>query len=95
LNIRMMASRFIRRMTTKLTLSVENSVIKNAKLYARRHNRSLSEIVSSYLRSLADGGGSEALDPDVVAIADEIPAGKIPEFADTRYRYLKEKYLHG
>ena len=80
-------------MTAKLTLSVEKNVIQNAKRYARKHKRSLSEIVTSYLRSLSSDAAEE-LDPDVVAISDEIPAAKIPELDDARYRYLKEKYLH-
>jgi hypothetical protein len=82
-------------MTTKLTLSVEKTVIQNAKLYARRQKRSLSEIVASYLRGLsAEPDASEELDPEVMAIADEIPPGRIPELENARYQYLKEKYLH-
>ena len=36
-------------MTTKLTLSINREVIKKAKRFARNSNRSLSEIIESYL----------------------------------------------
>jgi len=40
-------------MQTKLTLTVEQDVIKNAKEYAKTQERSLSNIVEEYLKSLA------------------------------------------
>ena len=39
-------------MTTKLTLTVEETVIGRAKAYAKQTDRSLSELVESYLESL-------------------------------------------
>jgi hypothetical protein len=39
-------------MTTKLTLTVEQSVIEKAKSYAKKTGRSLSELIESYLESL-------------------------------------------
>ena len=39
-------------MTTKLTLTIEKSVIQKAKLYAGKTGRSLSDIVESYLEAL-------------------------------------------
>lgn len=41
-------------MTSKLTLTVEEGVIKKAKAYARQTGRSLSELVESYLNTLTD-----------------------------------------
>jgi len=40
-------------MQTKLTLTVEQDVIQSAKEYARKHERSLSNIVEEYLKSLS------------------------------------------
>jgi hypothetical protein len=40
-------------MTTKLTLTIEQDVIKIAKIYAQRKGRSLSELVESYLKTLS------------------------------------------
>lgn len=39
-------------MTTKLTLTVEESIIKLAKSYAKNTGRSLSELVENYLNTL-------------------------------------------
>ncbi len=39
-------------MTTKLTLTIEDSVINSAKEYARSNGKSLSGIVENYLRSV-------------------------------------------
>jgi hypothetical protein len=39
-------------MTTKLTLTVERSVIEKAKTYAKQTGRSLSEIIEAYLQSI-------------------------------------------
>ena len=40
-------------MNTKLTLSIEERVIQQAKEYAKKNGRSLSNIVEEYLKSLA------------------------------------------
>lgn len=39
-------------MTTKLTLSINKTVIEKAKLYAKGNNQSLSQIVESYLEKI-------------------------------------------
>ena len=39
-------------MTTKLTLTVEKTVIEKAKSYAKRTGRSLSELIEKYLESI-------------------------------------------
>ncbi len=39
-------------MSTKLTLTIDKDIIASAKLYAKRTNRSLSNIIEQYLKSL-------------------------------------------
>lgn len=39
-------------MNTKLTLTIEESVIEKAKKYARKKERSLSDLVESYLKAI-------------------------------------------
>jgi hypothetical protein len=39
-------------MTTKLTLTIDDSVISSAKKYAKRKNTSVSDIVENYLKSI-------------------------------------------
>lgn len=48
-------------MTTKLTLTVEESVIKKAKSYAKQTGRSLSELIETYLETLTEEHLSETL----------------------------------
>ena len=40
-------------MTTKLTLTVEDTVIQQAKIYAKLKGRSLSDVVETYLKTLS------------------------------------------
>ena len=39
-------------MTTKLTLTIDESIIDSAKAYARDQGRSLSDVVENYLKVL-------------------------------------------
>ena len=39
-------------METKLTLKLDQSVIKSVKVYAEKNNRSLSKLVEDYFRNL-------------------------------------------
>ena len=39
-------------METKLTLKLDQSVIKSVKIYAEKNNRSLSKLVEDYFRNL-------------------------------------------
>ncbi|MEO7976280.1 DUF6364 family protein [Flavobacterium sp.] len=41
-------------MNTKLTLSLEKEVIEQAKSYAKKTGRSLSELVESYFKNLTE-----------------------------------------
>jgi len=41
-------------MQTKLTLSIDKQIIQRAKEFARKSNRSLSEIIESYLKTITD-----------------------------------------
>lgn len=54
-------------MDTKLTLKLEKNVIEKAEKYAESHNRSLSRIVESYLKSLTIG--QDASDKEEIEIS--------------------------
>ncbi|GHV74051.1 hypothetical protein AGMMS49940_13530 [Spirochaetia bacterium] len=45
-------------MTTKLTLTMDNTVIERAKEYARKKNSSVSGIVETYLDTISGSAGS-------------------------------------
>ena len=49
-------------MNTKLTLTIEQSLIDKAKRYAKDKGRSLSDLVENYFKLLADPSQSEAIE---------------------------------
>jgi hypothetical protein len=60
-------------MTTKLTLNIEDQVIKSAKRYAKEKGRSLSELVENYLRTISTGEDSkEEISPRVKRLVGSI-----------------------
>jgi hypothetical protein len=65
-------------MTTKLTLTLDDKVIKGAKRYARTKGRSVSELVESYFKSLTESGddGPEELTSSVKSLMGSFKAPK-------------------
>ena len=59
-------------MSTKLTLTVEKSVIERAKSYAKSTGRSLSELVESYLEMITQDGDEEQLSPKLKKIVGAV-----------------------
>lgn len=69
-----------RAMTTKLTLTIEEDVIKIAKTYAHKKGKSLSELIESYLKTLtAKTANDDDLSPRVKKMVGTI---KLPEDFD-------------
>jgi hypothetical protein len=68
-------------MTTKLTLTVEEDIIKKAKSYAKQTGRSLSELIETYLETLTEEHPRETLQisPKLEKLADSIklPAARL------------------
>lgn len=63
-------------MNTKLTLTVDKEVIEQAKLFARSHGRSLSNLVEEYLKALIDRDDSKNqfnLSPLVESLWGSVP----------------------
>ena len=50
-------------MTTKLTLTIEEKVIRSAKKYAQKKGKSLSNLVENYLKSI----GSQETDANTIS----------------------------
>ena len=59
-------------MTTKLTLTIDDSVIAIAKKYAKQNGKSLSDIVENYLLSLSSKGKTEENIKQVESLRREI-----------------------
>ncbi len=87
-------------MSTKITLTLETSVIENAKAYARKHQQNLSELVSNYFKGLVvqEEKVEVASDEDGLSPIVRSLKGSIPMPADIDYKQvlidsLSEKYL--
>lgn len=81
-------------MTTKLTLTVEESTIKKAKLYAKHTGRSLSELIENYLETLTEENVNKTgLSPKLKKI---VGAVKLPDNFDEKAElsaYFENKHL--
>jgi hypothetical protein len=81
-------------MTTKLTLTVEQTVIKKAKSYAKHTGRSLSELVENYLDTLTeDSDHTHKLSPRLKKIVGVV---KLPPDFDEKAElrsYFENKHL--
>jgi len=91
-------------MQTKLTLRLDDEVIRSAKAYARQRGKSISQIVADYLRMLPDArvlpaaGASEQsapLAPIVSSLRGVLRRpGSAVEVDESDYRrHLEDKYL--
>ena len=77
-------------MQSKLTLRVNEELIKIAKRYASQHGVSVSQLVENYLKSLA----IEQNDPLIQAPILQRLTGILPEniSSDEYHQHLDEKY---
>jgi len=50
-------------MTTKLTLTVDKTIIERAKSYAKKTGRSLSELIENYLENLTEENDNSEMSP--------------------------------
>lgn len=84
-------------MNTKLTLTIEQEVIKKAKEYAKVKNRSLSDIIENYLKTLTKEEKKEKarkLNPVVKSLKGsfKMPAKDMDYKKELRDR-VEKKYL--
>jgi len=81
-------------MITKLTLTVDDSISKKSKSYAKHTGRSLSELIENYLATLTEEtGDQEQLSPKLRKIAGAI---KLPANFDedaALNAYFENKHL--
>lgn len=79
-------------MNTKLTLSIDKEVIERAKEFAKKSNRSLSELIETYLSKITDIADDDS-DKELEAIKGII---SLPEDFDEKQvvrNILTEKHL--
>jgi hypothetical protein len=80
-------------MDKKLTLSLDQGIIKKAKVYAKHNNTSLSKLIESYLATLTRRTeGKPEITPLVESLSGviELPAEFDEKAAYSEY--LREKY---
>jgi len=83
-------------METKLTLKLNKNTIEKAKVYAKKHNQSLSSLVSNYFTALTDSDYADAqrISPIVQELIGIVDIKSETQYKDIRDTYLLEKYIH-
>ena len=81
-------------MTTKLTLTLDDRVIREAKRYAKAKGRSVSELVESYFKSITalNSSQSEELTPSVKSLMGSFKAPKSFDYKKILQDEKQRKY---
>ena len=82
-------------MNTKLTLTIEQTIIEKAKKYANEKRRSLSDIIENYLKVITKEDTSESIDltPIVKSLKGYFKATKDLDYKKALTKRLTEKNL--
>ncbi len=78
-------------MQTKLTLRLEDTLIQQAKSYAKQHDKSLSQVVADYFQILTEQSKRPVLSPITQSLIGILDADNVDE-KDYK-KHLEEKYL--
>ncbi len=80
-------------MTTKLTLTIDDSVITVAKKYAKQKGKSLSGLVENYLMTLASKENKEEnISPKILKLMGVIDLPKDFDYKKELTKGLSKKY---
>ncbi len=80
-------------MDKKLTLSLNQSIIENAKIYAKSNNVSLSKLIESYLATLTRKTKKKSeITPLVKSLSGVIDLPADFDIKEAYSEYLMEKY---
>lgn len=80
-------------MTTKLTLTIEERVIKTAKKYASKKGKSLSSLVENYLKVLSvEEDSSDKLTPRVRRLRGVVTLPEDFDYKASLETAISEKY---
>lgn len=80
-------------MTTKLTLTIDDSVITIAKKYAKDKGKSLSDIIENYLMSLTSKESKEdSISPKVLKLMGVIKLQQDFDYKTELTKGLSKKY---
>ena len=80
-------------MTTKLTLTIDDSVILFAKKYAKKTGKSLSDIVENYLKTLTSRAPKdETISPRILKLMGSIELPENFEYNSALKESLSKQY---
>ena len=84
-----------RAMNTKLTLTIEQSLIEKSKQYAKGKGRSLSDIIENYLKVIIKEDSVKVIDstPITSSLRGSFKAPKDFDYKEQLSNRLSEKYL--
>ena len=81
-------------MSTKLTLTIDESIIERAKKYAKTKENSLSNIIENYLKALVKENSAEIeLTPIVKSLKGSFTSDSKFDYKKELTKKLSEKYL--
>ncbi|NPD45290.1 MULTISPECIES: DUF6364 family protein [unclassified Lentimicrobium] len=81
-------------MNTKLTLTIEQSVIEKAKAYAKDKGRSLSDIIENYLKAITkELKVEEELSPLITSMRGSFKSTEPFDYKKELSKGLSEKYM--
>jgi len=82
-------------MNTKLTLTIEQTIIERAKKYAKSEGRSLSDIIENYLKVITTGESETDIEitPLVKSLRGSFKAPKDFDYKKELAKGLSQKYL--
>ena len=79
-------------MNTKLTLTIDDSVISVAKKYAKNKGKSLSDIVENYLMTLTTSESKEEISPKITNLMGTIKLPADFDYKNALTKGLEKKY---
>lgn len=81
-------------MNVKLTLNIDQDLVDQAKMYARKKNESLSSLVQNYFKFLSEKNHLEDMEisPNVKALTGIIQLEKNFDLKNEYGAYILEKY---
>ena len=74
-------------MKTRLNITVDESLLKSAKLYASNKGTSLSQLIEDYLKSLMRPKRKK----NIIQLVDKLPKPKIDTGKDLKRTYYEDK----
>ena len=83
-------------MNTKLTLTIEHTIIERAKKYASNKGRSLSDIIENYLKAITSEDNEEKIEltPIVKSLKGAFKAPQDFDYKKELTKSLTEKHIN-